>query len=81
MTDRTFLDNQSQTLTPTPKGGHGGHSWMMMICCVPMVVIAIALVATGVVGSGFLVGAGLCVAMMAFMMRGMDHSGDNQHTA
>jgi hypothetical protein len=81
MTDRSFPDNQSQSRTPAPTGRHGGHSWMMMICCIPMVAIAIALVATGVVGAGFLLGAGLCVAMMALMMRAMDHSGDSKHTA
>lgn len=73
MTDRSFPDKQAQTPTQSPR--HSGHSWMMMICCIPMVAIAIALVATGVVGSGFLLGAGLCVAMMALMMRAMDHSG------
>jgi hypothetical protein len=35
-------------------GGHGGHGWMMMICCVPMLVIAIVLVATGVASSSFI---------------------------
>lgn len=56
--------------------GHRGrsHSWMMIICCIPMLVIAIALVATGVVGPGFIVVALACTAMMALMMRGM-HQG------
>jgi hypothetical protein len=52
-------------------GGHGGHGWMMIACCVPMLVIAIALVASGVVGFGWLFGALMCTAMMAMMMRGM----------
>lgn len=51
-------------------GGHGGRGWMMIACCVPMLVIAIALVATGTVGAGFLVAAAMCTAMMAMMMRG-----------
>ena len=51
-----------------------GHGWMMMICCIPMVVIAVALVATGTVGAGFLITAALCVGMMA-MMGGMHHGG------
>ena len=58
--------------------GHGGHSWMMMICCIPMIIIAVALVAAGVVDPGFLLFAVLCVGMMALMMRGMggmDHGG------
>ena len=35
-------------------GGHGRHGWMMIACCIPMLVIAIALVAAGVIGAGFL---------------------------
>ena len=54
---------------------HGGHSWMMIACCIPMLVIAVALVATGVVGAGFLIFAIACTAMMVLMMRGMDHGG------
>ncbi|MBF6558280.1 MAG: hypothetical protein IVW52_19440 [Acidimicrobiales bacterium] len=30
-------------------GGHGGHGWMMIACCIPMLIIAVVLVATGVV--------------------------------
>lgn len=44
-----------------------------MICCIPMLIAAVALVATGTVGGGFLVTAVVCVGMMALMMRGMDH--------
>ncbi|GAA3164406.1 hypothetical protein GCM10010531_15810 [Blastococcus jejuensis] len=43
---------------------------MMIACCIPMLVIAVALVATGVAGPGFLVVAVLCTAMMALMMTG-----------
>ena len=53
--------------------GHGGHHWMMMACCVPMVVIVVALVATGTVGAGFIIFAVVCIGVMALMMRGMDH--------
>lgn len=54
----------------------GGHShWLMVACCVPMLVIAIALVATGVVGAGFIVVAIACTAMMVMMMRGMTGGG------
>ena len=52
----------------------GGHSWMMIACCIPMLVIAVALVATGVVSPGFILVAIACTVMMALMMRGMDHS-------
>ena len=53
-------------------GGHGGHGWMMIVCCIPMLVIAIVLVASGVVGGGFIFAALACTAMMALMMRGMN---------
>jgi hypothetical protein len=55
--------------------GHGGHGWMMIACCIPMLVIAVALVATGAASPGFLFAAVACTAMMAMMMRGMDHGG------
>jgi len=49
--------------------GHGGHGWMMIACCIPVLVIAVVLVVTGVVGVTFLVGAVACTFMMALMMR------------
>ena len=55
-------------------GGHGGHSWMMIACCIPMLLIAVALVATGVASPAFLLVAVMCTAMMAMMMRGMHDS-------
>jgi hypothetical protein len=54
----------------------GGHSWMMIACCIPMIVIAIALVAAGVASPGLLFAAVACTAMMALMMRGMHHGRD-----
>ena len=54
----------------------GRHGWMMIACCIPMLAIAIVLVATGVVGVGFIFVALLCTAMMALMHGGMSH-GDN----
>jgi hypothetical protein len=48
---------------------------MMLACCLPMVVIAIALLATGTASPGFLLVAVVCTVMMALMMRGMDHAG------
>ena len=50
--------------------------WMMIPCCVPMLVIAVALVATGVAGVGFIFVAVICTLMMAMMMGGM--SGDSK---
>jgi hypothetical protein len=61
-------------IKPTEQHGHDGHSghgWMMMLCCVPMLVIAIVLVATGVAGPGFIFAAVMCTVMMAMMMKMM----------
>ena len=33
-------------------GDHAAHKWMMIACCVPMLVIALALVASGTAGPG-----------------------------
>ena len=55
--------------------GHGGHGWMMIACCIPMLVIAVVLVATGVAGAGFIFAAIMCTAMMWMMMRGMSGMG------
>ena len=55
--------------------GHGGHGWMMIVCCIPMLAFAAVLLALGVVSVGFFVFAVLCTAMMALMMRGMSHGG------
>lgn len=45
-----------------------GHALMMLACCIPMVLVVVALVATGAVGAGAIAYALLCVAMMATMM-------------
>ena len=48
---------------------HGGrHALMMLACCIPMVLVVIALVATGVAGAGAVAYALLCIGMMAAMM-------------
>ena len=52
---------------------------MMMACCVPMLVIAVALFASGAVGIGSIGFAVACTAMMALMMGGMNHGG-NDHS-
>jgi hypothetical protein len=59
-------------------GQHGGHGWMMMACCIPMLAIAIALVATGVVSPGFLIITVGCIVMMWLMMRGMGGMGGGE---
>jgi hypothetical protein len=60
--------------------GHGGHSWMMIACCIPMLLIAVALVATGVASPSFILVAVACTVMMALMMGGMGHGGHNEKT-
>ena len=51
--------------------GHAGHGWMMIVCCIPMLLIAVVLAATGFAGAGFIGAAVLCTTMMAMMMRAM----------
>lgn len=64
------LDNRSNPRTPNHEDGQSGHNHRMTVaCCVPMLVIALVLVATGVVGTGFILVAIMCSAMMAMMMR------------
>ncbi len=60
-------------------GTHGGHGWMMIACCIPMLAIAAALLIAGVVSAGFLVFAVACAAMMALMMRGMSSADRHRH--
>lgn len=65
---------------PTPEGGREGKRrghgrWLMIACCIPMLAIAVVLVATGVVGVGFIIVAVACTLMMAAMMGGMSHGG------
>lgn len=58
---------------PGEQGEQGGHGWMMLACCVPMLVIVGALVVTGVSGTGLVLFALACVALMAAMMAGKGH--------
>ncbi len=69
-------EHPSHSLDDVHGKGHGkGRGWMMIACCIPMLVIAVALVAAGVVSTSFLVFAVACTAMMALMMRGMGGHG------
>ena len=75
----TGVDRHSEHVgTPgVQHGGHGAHRWMMMVCCIPMLVIAGALVLSGVANGGAIIFALACTAMMALMMVGMGHGGPN----
>ena len=46
---------------------------MMMACCVPMLIVIVVLVATGVASAGLFLWAALCIGMMAMMMKMMGH--------
>jgi 1,4-dihydroxy-2-naphthoate octaprenyltransferase len=48
--------------------GHGGHRLMMLVCCIPMVAVAVLLVVSETAGAGALVLALGCIVMMAAMM-------------
>ena len=68
----TTLGTKRDPSVRSDEGKHSGHGhWMMMACCIPMLAIAIVLVATGVAGAGAIFAAIMCTAMMAMMMRGM----------
>ena len=67
--------NTTQDHRPVSHHRHGGHGFMMPACCIPMLVIAVLLVATGAASPGFLLAAVGCTAMMALMMRGMRSNG------
>jgi hypothetical protein len=53
----------------------GVRGRMMMLCWVPIAVLAVALVVTGIASASFLFIAVLCVGMMAMMMWGMNRDG------
>ena len=51
-------------------GGHGHSHWMMIACCVPMLLVAVLLLAGGA-GLASLAPLLVCAAMMGLMMVGM----------
>lgn len=59
-------------------GTHRGHGLMMIICCVPMLLIAGLLFLTGVAGTNLVVAALLCTAMMAAMTFAMPGGHDHR---
>ena len=50
---------------------HGGHRWMMIACCIPMLIVVAALVVSGAAGTGAIIYAVVCLGMMWLMMRAM----------
>jgi hypothetical protein len=71
-------DSRKPAGEPAQRPGKGGrgHGWMMIACCIPMVAIAVILVATGTVSVSFLIAALACTVMMAMMMHRMNHGGN-----
>ncbi len=68
--------NQLPTNVPEDhNSGHSGHGWLMVVCCLPMLAIAVVLAATHVVSIAFLLYAVLCTAMMGGMVWAMNHGG------
>lgn len=60
------------------KGHGGGHShWMMVACCVPMVLLAVVLLAGGA-GLASLAPFVFCALMMGLMMFGMSRMQGHQ---
>lgn len=68
-------DVESHRTESMNHNARSGHGWMMLVCCIPMLVIAVVLVAIDVVSASFILFAIACLVIMGFMMRGMDHGG------
>jgi len=75
-----MIQMQKQPTNPKPAGhgGHGGHGLMMIACCIPMLILAVILVAIGAVSPNFLLVAIACTAMMALMMRALRGDSGNK---
>lgn len=59
---------------PGHEQGGNSHRWLMVACCIPMVVLVGVLLATGVAGSGAILFAVICLGVMALMMFAMPGS-------
>ena len=73
--------SQPQTPQTEGPGAHHGHGLMMILCCIPLLVVAVVLVAIGAISASFLSAALGCLAMMAMttvMMGGMDRRGGDR---
>lgn len=70
--DRSVQDQDPQA-HPHDAPTHGGHRWMMLLMCLPLVAIGLWQFATGGGWAALLGGLG-CFAMMAVMHLGMGSS-------
>lgn len=70
--DRSVHDHDPQK-HPQNAPTHGGHRWMMLLMCLPLVAIGVWQFATGG-GWAPLLGGLACFAMMAVMHLGMGSS-------
>lgn len=71
---RAFSAAGQQHPAPSHQDGHEGHGarrWLMIACCIPMLLVVAALVISGVAGSGAILFAVICLAMMWLMMLAM----------
>ena len=68
-------DKGSSSGHQTSPEDHSGHGWLMIACCIPMLLVVAALVVSGVAGIGAILFAAACLSMMWLMMRAMprDH--------
>jgi hypothetical protein len=81
MTDLHEAPQERGTERSSARSRGHRHNLMMIACCIPMLLIAIVLVLTGIASSSFLLFAVMCPLMMALMMRGMGGMGhDGHHT-
>lgn len=77
--DRTGYRPNDDTVHEGHMHQNGGHSHrgLMLVCCIPMVLIVLGLLATGAAGTGAIVFAAVCIGLMALMMFAMP--GDHKH--
>ncbi len=69
-----MTDQHTHQTSARPREAHSRHGWAMIACCIPMLLIVVALVATGVGPPGLVFTAIACTLMMALMMLSMDHA-------
>lgn len=66
------MPNHHSGVQPGPggmrHGGPGRHTLLMIACCIPIVALAVLLVATGAAGPGVFLVALACLVMMGAMM-------------